>query len=936
MKLIYDMLFGWDPAVGYSAVLACVLVAVVGWLLRLAEKRFWKQKYSNPPHYNPQPGWEVRLDKQSMEEILTNLKLLDPDELREEILKSGLKCGPITSTTRSTFERKLARTLLEQQGVNLETVNSNEGVHTADCTQNTQSFQVNKCSEDREFGYNVGLNPPVEDTTSPVNHLLDEACITNQTHPNDPPMFYAVCPLHEDNLMKNENVHIYTNKKEVLQVVKMLKGSRFKAFHSRDDAEKFARGICDYYSSPSKSSLPVSPVKISSPLLRDASSTPETDCLSKEKANSFKSPRTQDLTAKLRKAVEKGDSATFAELIWSNPRYLIGSGDNPTVVQEGCRYNVMHVAAKENQAGISQLLLNTLENPEFMRRMYPDDDDGMLLKRIQYIVDLYLNTPDKMAFDTPLHFACKFGNAEVVNVLCSHPDIIKNSRNKYDQTPEEVICERSKNKSTELKGKIREYLKGHFYVPLLRAEDNSSFPIIGVPWTKEQPDVLAQPKYCVSPKDPSLTVRAFAGPMSPSKAEEFRRTWKTPPRERAGLFHNIRKTDPERGVERVGRELAHELDVPWVEYWEFLGCFVDLSSQEGLGKLEEYLSKKASERLQTDHDHEICNRFKTPSPAGKSKTCCNSVSVGAFLDDEEDISLEEIKNRQNAALKNSLYLETISAPECIMDTTPIPSSPHKEGSKHGYCSPLSSDCGHQQDFENMLSPVSNLLAEFEKMSFSDLKEDGEVSHTGSAVGKRNRMNVHDPDIESKSLLIRTESSGVLRAGEPLSNIALSGKPPLGHSDELPRSNSFSEPSASQVIMKTPVKHQSYSAIFLLGKEPSKLDNDVLAAVEKVEIDAQKYHNISRWITDVLSYSSTERQSWPSPAVLSGRNKSQICSSNSQGGLGFSTPGQSSPIPGSPGKYVNTSDYGSPGRYSPAYASHIQLLRIRHFSDHSSL
>ncbi|PIO38646.1 hypothetical protein AB205_0014680, partial [Aquarana catesbeiana] len=65
-----------------------------------------------------------------------------------------------------------------------------------------------------------------------------------------------------------ENVHIYTNKKEVLQVVKMLKGSRFKAFHSRDDAEKFARGICDYYSSPSKSSLPVSPVKISSPLLR--------------------------------------------------------------------------------------------------------------------------------------------------------------------------------------------------------------------------------------------------------------------------------------------------------------------------------------------------------------------------------------------------------------------------------------------------------------------------------------------------------------------------------------------------------------------------------------------------------------------------------------------------------------------------------------------
>lgn len=64
-------------------------------------------------------------------------------------------------------------------------------------------------------------------------------------------------------------------------------------------------------------------------------------------------------------------------------------------VKEGCRYNVMHVAAKENQAGIAQQLLDTLENPAFMRLMYPDDQEDMLQKRICYIVDLYLNTPDK-------------------------------------------------------------------------------------------------------------------------------------------------------------------------------------------------------------------------------------------------------------------------------------------------------------------------------------------------------------------------------------------------------------------------------------------------------------------------------------------------------------------------------------------------------------
>ena len=59
----------------------------------------------------------------------------------------------------------------------------------------------------------------------------------------------------------------------------------------------------------------------------------EVDAINRERANSFKSPRTQDLTAKLRKSVEKGDESTFNDLIWNNPRYLIGSGDNPTIVQ---------------------------------------------------------------------------------------------------------------------------------------------------------------------------------------------------------------------------------------------------------------------------------------------------------------------------------------------------------------------------------------------------------------------------------------------------------------------------------------------------------------------------------------------------------------------------------------------------------------------------
>lgn len=41
-------------------------------------------------------------------------------------------------------------------------------------------------------------------------------------------------------------------------------------------------------------------------------------------------------------------------------------------------------------------------------------------------------------FETPLHFACKFGCPDMVNVLCSHPDIDKNCKNKDGQKPCDV------------------------------------------------------------------------------------------------------------------------------------------------------------------------------------------------------------------------------------------------------------------------------------------------------------------------------------------------------------------------------------------------------------------------------------------------------------------------------------------------------------------
>ncbi|XP_038663525.1 ankyrin repeat and LEM domain-containing protein 2 [Scyliorhinus canicula] len=990
-----------------------------------------------------------------MEAILMRLKQLTPTELRQEILNAGLNYGPITSTTRFIFEKKLAQVLLERQEggeadrppkFTYDSAKSEDNSalcshssYLSDCSSAACSAESHS---DGHFGYDVGLNPPDE---AALSKDVDSRDLQNSTEQMSggsaatSSLYYGVCPVWDDILSRNDKVHVYLDKKEALQAVKMMKGSRFKAFINREDAEKFARGICDYYPSPSKSSACISPLKGSVMCNRDGVSSLEVESTNRERANSFKSPRSQDLTSKLRKAIERGDKIAFLDLVWSNPRYLIGSGDNPTVLQEGCRYNGVHVAAKENQPQICQLLLDTLENPAFMRLMYPDDNEVMLQKRIKYIVDLYLNTPDKMGFDTPLHFACKFGHAEMVNVLCSHPDTSKVSKNKYDLTPMEVICERSKNKSEELKENIREYLQDRYYVPLLRDTDNSCPAVIGSPWSPDQSAKLyctSLPRHSGNPKDPVMEVRAFAGPMSPSKAEEFRRVWKTPSREKASEF---KKADAERGYERVGRDLAHGMGHPWAEYWEFLSCFIDLAAPEGIRKIEEYLSQKAE---QEGGDMYICKQFKSP-PSGKTSKYCNSISVGAFLDDG-DISLEELKNRQNAALKvsrsmvtpgnsphatgeNGCHILPVQHTTDLIDSTDNLSKLDMEISPNlnGVCSPVGNEkpggrCSRsftRVGSEDILSPVSNLMADFEKLSLHDDKErnlfsetsevtadlmGGNVSGLVPAENSAKNQDVHynQADLIETDMLTETENENLLLApnqqqpmlegSEDISDLLslcmskvealqLENQRNYAHSStlacrtesspalerEVSEHFSAQESNASQIKLNSRSNRQlesftcrspediqqllpkhtpgtlrrgSTKGIFLVGDEPTKLDGDVLAALSGVDIDSQMFPCLSQWKSRMQSYSVSEMQSWPSPAVLKGRPKIQPFTPNSPCSPGLSTHGRSSPLCHSPGKFGSSpySEFGSPGRYSPAYASHVQVLRHLHFSEASEL
>jgi ankyrin repeat and LEM domain-containing protein 2 len=56
----------------------------------------------------------------------------------------------------------------------------------------------------------------------------------------------------------------------------------------------------------------------------------------------------------------------------------------------------MHVACLCGQTGIIRSLIATIKNVEFIRRLYVKDTEEQTRQRIQFILDMYLNTPDKM------------------------------------------------------------------------------------------------------------------------------------------------------------------------------------------------------------------------------------------------------------------------------------------------------------------------------------------------------------------------------------------------------------------------------------------------------------------------------------------------------------------------------------------------------------
>lgn len=129
-----------------------------------------------------------------MEELLSTFKALTSEQLREKILIAGLKCGPITGTTRAIFERKLARALLESQAVEggEETQTDSPG-KTKDCSSDVansahdSSLEIRNSESQEQRTSSPGLGSP----RGEENGVHDD----DQPSPAESPThYYGVCP----------------------------------------------------------------------------------------------------------------------------------------------------------------------------------------------------------------------------------------------------------------------------------------------------------------------------------------------------------------------------------------------------------------------------------------------------------------------------------------------------------------------------------------------------------------------------------------------------------------------------------------------------------------------------------------------------------------------------------------------------------------------
>ena len=525
-------------------------------------------------------------------------------------------------------------------------------------------------------------------------------------------LYYGIAiPPDIENLDPNLQLELksfYSDRAEVMKILKGIKTARFKVFKNKEDAIQF-----------SGTHVVSSVVTVSDSVLL-SSPKPSEKC-------EFKSLKPQE-EVKFRKAIEANpsDLAFLVTCIEENARYLVTPSDTPTILQQGQRHNALHAAARHGKLEAARLVLAQVTGG-LMARMYPEEDRAMNSRRREFLVDMYLNMPDKGGGDTPLHLAVKFGHLAMVRLLCSYHQTRTDMTNKFGEQAASVVCSRAKENDPDKEREIREILEGQLVIPVYRGTEGKQ---LGRPISlREASELLEQPR---SPEvssrlsaDTSLTssdmgsplvqssrarvsasvpasplstsISAVMGPVTPSQARSLYRTWRTgsegdTARERLG--------DPDLAAERQGRDLACREGVMWTEWWPWLGDYCDLGTEAGLGLLERHLelrTRETRERLDMEYQEDIEDEFES------------SIAAGHHEDDVFSGELEIVSRVSSStpAKTSSWSTHRSSSVEDSLDNEDLDTSDLNITDKNG--NPTKSG-------REPLSPLSSLMSGFDNMN----------------------------------------------------------------------------------------------------------------------------------------------------------------------------------------------------------------------------
>lgn len=361
---------------------------------------------------------------------------------------------------------------------------------------------------------------------------------------------------------------VSTNKAAILSIVKSgmknHKGYRFKTFDSKEDALYFVTN--DTIDKPKP--------KTNGPI--------PTSTLAAELAPPFPSIDIVEINA-FKRAIESRNYEVTERYINRNGRFLVSfNADSPTILKTGPRYNACHLAVRVNAPDVLRLVLSTIASREFINRCYPESSIELQEEKQAHLLDLYLNTPDKVNFNTPLHFACENGSLECLRILLEYaPQCDTTKRNKRGLTPLESV------RKVELRPKIEELFESCLYVTITRNEENIRVlePVYGRPINSNANNSLNKSINCSI-----MMTTAIAGPMSPENARMVFELLKSP-KKNSEQQRQLRRSDFRRGLERVAKEVCGELSVSVEEYWNFMDQFADFGTKEGLAKLNQHLQK---------------------------------------------------------------------------------------------------------------------------------------------------------------------------------------------------------------------------------------------------------------------------------------------------------------------------------------------------------